>query len=84
MPTFLEPKFDSRGSFHKKAKIREEGNRKILTSYSTDVAYIEGKKAVVLGQWGVTTTRHIKEFLKQNGFMALTKKQIWKDYGVKE
>ena len=34
----------------------------------------------VFGLYSVTTLRHIKEFLKQNGFKAETKAQIAKDY----
>jgi maleate cis-trans isomerase len=73
--------YDSRASFYGKAKVTVdvEGDL-ILTSYSTDVAVIKGNKAVVKGLYSQTTTRHIKEFLKQNGFKAIDSKQIEKDY----
>jgi len=80
----LEPKHDSRKSFYGKAIVREENGKKILTSYSTDVAFIENGKATVKGIYSETTTRHIKEFLIQNGFKADNSKQIMADYGEKK
>ncbi len=80
---YLYPRYSSRKSFYKKAKVREENGKLILISYVTEVAYIENGKAVILGQWSGTTTSHIKEFLKQNGFKADNIKQILKDYGKK-
>lgn len=78
----MRPSYDSRKSFYGKADIRVEGNKKILKSYSTDVAYIDldTGKAVVNGMYSQTTLRHIKEFLKQNGLKADSWKQIEKDY----
>ncbi len=83
MDTDLQPQYSSRNSFYSKAIIKEKGNKKILISYQTEVAYIKNGEAVVLGNWSGTTTRHIKEFLKQNGFKADNIKQILKDYGKK-
>lgn len=81
METDLIPKYSNRKSFYSKARIKQEGNKIILISYNTEVAYIENGKCFVLGQWGETTTSHIKEFLKQNGFKADNITQILKDYG---
>lgn len=53
----------------------------LLESYGTDVAYVQGGKAHVGGGYSTTTLRHIKEFLKQEGFKAETKAQILRDYG---
>jgi len=75
---------DNRKSFYQKAKVRYEGDRQILKSYSTDVAYIENGKARVNGMYSQTTLRHIKEFLKQNGFKAETWAQMEKDYSMTE
>lgn len=72
---------DSRNQFYGKAKVRQEGKKRILKSYNTDVAFIENEKVKVKGMFSQTTTRHIKEFLKQQGFKADTSKQILKDYG---
>ncbi|KKL82560.1 hypothetical protein LCGC14_1983560 [marine sediment metagenome] len=58
--------YDSRNSFYGKANVRTEGNKTILQSYTTDVAYIENGCAVVNGMYSNTTLRHIKEFLLQN------------------
>jgi hypothetical protein len=83
IPHHLAPQYDSRKSFYGKAKVREENGAMILTSYTTDVAKIENGKAVVYGTYSPTTLRHIKEFLRQNGFKAENSKQIMADYGVK-
>jgi len=80
MKYLLEPRYDARSSFYGKARVEEVGNRKILTSYSTKVAEIIGNKAIVYGTYSATTLRHIKEFLKQNGFKAESSRQIVKDY----
>lgn len=77
---FLEPRYDSRQSFYKKAIVTIEGNRKTLVSYSTRVVTIIDNKVTVHGTYSPTTLRHIKEFLKQFGFTADSKAQIEKDY----
>ena len=65
-----------------KAKVIEIGNDVFLVSYATVVAFYnrETKIAQVVGTFSPTTLRHIKEFLRQSGFKAETKKQIMKDY----
>lgn len=83
METELIPQYSTRKSFYNKARVKQEGNKLILISYVTKVAYIENGKAFVLGSWSGTTTSHIKEFLKQNGFKAENSKQILKDYSLK-
>lgn len=79
----LSPIYDSRISFYGKARVEEYGFKTVLVSYSTDVASIENGVAKVTGTYSQTTLRHIKEFLKQNGFKAENSKQIMEDYGVK-
>ena len=81
--TELSTRYDSRKSFYHKARVRNENGKTILTSYQTDVAYIENGKAHVKGTYSSTTLRHIKEFLLQNGFKADNSKQIMNDYGEK-
>ena len=76
----LKTEFDARKSFYGKANVRFEEDKTILQSYNTDVAYIKEDKAIVKVIYSQTTFRHIKEFLKQNGFKADTKQQILKDY----
>jgi hypothetical protein len=80
----LKPEYDRRKSFYGKAKVFVEGNDKTLISYSVKVAEIKDGKPIVYGLYSNTTTRHIKDFLKQNGFKAETSKQIMQDYGVKK
>lgn len=88
MMTYLKPIYDSRKSFYNKATVTEDANGKYLTSYETIVARITDKNngykiapyAEVYGTYSATTLRHIKEFLKQNGFKAESKQQILKDY----
>ena len=79
----LTPKFDSRKSFYGKAKISFEGDRRLLLSYGTPVAFIEPDlPPVMLDGWDSTQTtlRHVKEFLKQNGFKAESLEQMRRDY----
>ena len=80
----LPVRYNSRKSFYGLAHVRGEDGKTILKSYGTDVAYIKDSKAFVKGTYSQTTLRHIKEFLKQNGFKAETSSQILKDYGKKE
>ena len=79
----LTPKFDSRKSFYGKDKIRFEGDRKILLSYDTPVAFIEPDRLPVMldGRYSTQTTlRHVKEFLKQNDLKAESLEQMRRDY----
>lgn len=84
----LQPQYDTRKSFYGKARVRlSRGIHRILTliSYNTEVAIIrDDTDVVVFGIYSPTTLRHIKEFLKQNGLRADTKKQILEDYSEKE
>lgn len=78
----LCPYYDSAQSFYGKAKVIEIENDVFLVSYDTIVAFYnrETKIAEVVDTYSATTLRHIKEFLRQNGFKAETKKQIERDY----
>lgn len=80
MKTEMIPEFTNVKSFYKKAYIDRINDLKVLYSYDTKVAYIKNDKAVVLNTYSATTLKHIKEFLKQEGFKAETKKQIERDY----
>ena len=84
MRTELKTRYDKAKSFYNKANILKRDNELILISYFTEVCIIKNKKAFVKGDYSQTTLRHIKEFLKQNGFKSENKKQILKDYGEKE
>jgi hypothetical protein len=90
----LDTRYDSRASFYGKATVEETYNADgtvtlTLVSYTTTVARIKRTvnvgdigEAEVYGTYSQTTLRHIKEFLRQNGFKAETSKQIMEDYGV--
>lgn len=82
----LEPRYDARRSFYGKAQVDtgDKGDKNKLYSYGTLVAEIKDGKPVVYGTYSQTTLRHIKDWLKQNGFRADTSKQILADYGVKD
>lgn len=87
MYTELMPRYDSRASFYGKAKIEADYPVVRLISYTTHVAsiFFDGQpdsqgKAVIHGLYSATTTRHIKEFLKQYGFKVESTKQILFDY----
>lgn len=76
----LEALHDSAKEFYGKAMVNEHNNVKTLYSYETRIAKIDNGNLTVYGTFSPTTLRHLKEFLKQNGFKAETKKQIEKDY----
>ena len=77
----LEPKFDNVKSYYNKAYVRYYDNGdSALLSYGTLVAAIKNNKPRVYMLHSQTTLRHIKEYLKQNGFDAKNKKQILDDY----
>ena len=78
----LCPYYDNRQSFYGKAKVIEIENDVFLVSYDTVVAFYnrEVKVPKVYDTYSATTLRHIKEFLKQSGFLAESKKQIERDY----
>ena len=78
----LEAIYDSSQSFYGKAKVELDGNKIILYSYGSYVAYIENYDAYITGDYTQTTMRHIKEFLLQNGFEAVSKEQMMEDYGL--
>jgi hypothetical protein len=73
---YLQARFDSRDSFYKKAKVLEYNGATYLQSYDTIVAKIENGNAIVNGWYSQTTARHINEFLRQNGFEPMNKKQM--------
>jgi len=82
---YLEPQYDSAKSFYRKARIyRDDKGSLLLMSYETIVAEIrdaivteDGEpKAIVNGYYSVTTARHINEFLQQNGFNKMSKKEM--------
>lgn len=76
----LKPIFSDQKSFYNKAMIEKTSTGKKLYSYNFFVAEVNGKKATVYNLQSDSTLRHVKEFLKQEGFLADSKKQIKTDY----
>lgn len=74
----LMPVYDTRKSFYRKAII-EKGK---LYSYDTLVAsYEDGVISLHNTRlYSATTLRHVKEFIKQLGFEAGSKKQLLEAY----
>lgn len=81
----LKPQYDGAKSFYRKANIyRNDKGSIFLMSYSTIVAEIKDatitdtgeKQAIVYGWYSKTTARHINEFLQQNGFNKMSKKEM--------
>ena len=63
----LTPRFINQKSFYHKAKVWRIGDTLHLYSYETNVCDIESDGVIHLRNlYSQTTTRHIKDFLKQN------------------
>ena len=78
---YLEPKYDGRKSFYKKAWVRENDDNTIdLISYATKVATINTNiipaTCRINGIYSATTLRHIKEFLRQYDMPCGSKNDI--------
>lgn len=79
----LDPQYDARNSFYGKAQVEINNGVQTLYSYNTKVAEIsKDGKVTLFDAWNKsqTTLRHVKEFLKQNGYKADSLKQMTKDY----
>ena len=76
-------RYDSRQSFYGKAKVIADGGCQTLYSYDTPVAQINRKGELKLfsyWDYSQTTMRHVKEFMRQNGFRVDTVAEIRKNY----
>lgn len=79
---WLDPIYDGRKSFYGKAIIEDKDDRKVLISYGSKVAkVVKGK--ITLNEdvsdeclFSQTTTRHLKEFIRQTTGLILTTKQL--------
>ncbi len=78
----MHPQYDARQSFYGKARIDDENGVLTLYSYNTPVAKISNGTVELLPKWdwSQTTLRHVKEFLKQNGFEATSLSQMRNTY----
>lgn len=78
----LEPRFDIRKSFYGKAHVlRMDDGSIVLQSYETQVAVIKNGKLGIRGDYSATTTRHIKEFARQNDFHVDSMRRMLDMYG---
>ena len=78
MITELQPIHSSQKSFYGKARVENlENGHKELYSYSTKVCELDNNNNIVdIGYYSATTSRHINDFLQQNGHNKMTKKEI--------
>ena len=83
----LAPIYGRAKSYYGKAKVvtsypHEIDETKTLYSYGTKVASItyhnggDGRTLRIGGYYSQTTARHINEFLNQNGFASMNKRQL--------
>lgn len=89
----LSCQYDTRQSFYGKAQVESVKNSieevQTLYSYGTEVASIitnfetMKRKYIYEGQFSCTTTRHQKEFFRQNGLSDKEIKELFKN-GVLE
>ncbi len=84
---YLEPEYDSRQSFYRKAIVRTKGTISELISYSTHVATIDmskegNERCEIHGFYSPTTTRHIKDFIYQAGLKVGSTNELWEMYTV--
>ena len=66
----LQTRYDSRQSFYRKAQVQiNDDGSKYLYSYGTLVAEHRADDTfVILGIWSQTTSRHQREFMRQECF----------------
>ena len=84
--TELTPQYDSRASFYGKAHLYIHDNGRIqLQSYETIVAEKTPDGEIkIFGYYSKTTTRHIREFIKQMTGEAFTSREIEKKIFLKK
>jgi len=87
MITELQARYDTRQSFYGKAQIETTQNKNVLDykllSYGTLVARVSTigntTQYFYFGKYSQTTTRHQKEFFKQNGLSDKEIKELIKN-----
>lgn len=76
---YLKPEHDSAQSFYNKAtvEVKDDGS-KVLYSYNTPVVRIKDGEVNLLDLWdsSMTTLRHVREFLQQEGFEVGSKSKM--------
>ena len=73
----LKPIHNRQKSFYGKATVTTANNKSVLTSYTTEVCYIDhsGNFHRLWDGYSVTTMNHINEYRQQNGLETLSKKE---------
>ena len=73
----LEPRYSNVKSFYGKAIVTITPQKKVLSSYNTEVCVLDNNNNIVdIGYYSLTTSRHINEFIQQHGHNKMTKKDI--------
>lgn len=80
MTTELQAIYTNQKSFYGKARVEHlENGNKALYSYSTKVCELDNNNNIIdIGYYSATTSRHINDFLQQNGLAKMSKKEIEK------
>jgi len=80
MTTELQAIYTNQKSFYGKAQVEyTPDNHKILYSYNTKVCELNADNQIIeIGYYSQTTSRHINDFLQQNGYKKMSKKEIEK------
>lgn len=80
MITELQAIYTNQKSFYGKARIEHlENGNKVLISYSTRVCELDNNNNIIhIAYYSQTTSRHINDFLQQNGHKKMSKKEIEK------
>ena len=78
MITELQAIYSHTKSHYGKAQVEHlENGHKVLYSYNTKVCELDNNNNIVdIGYYSVTTSRHINDFLQQNGLAKMSKKEI--------
>lgn len=78
--TELKPIYNTAKSFYGKAMTKATATGVDLYSYGTKVASVTGGELVIYNLQSATTLKHIREFMKQQGFTPLSKAELIKAY----
>lgn len=81
---YLQPIYEPKNSFYKKAKVIFDNGKTTLYSYDTKIIELKDRELVYMCEECLltqTTLRHLKEFLKQfYKNQEYTKKDILKEF----
>ena len=73
----LEPRYSNVKSFYGKAIVTITPQKKVLTSYNTEVCVLDNNNNIEdIGYYSLTTSRNINEFIQKHGHNKMTKEDI--------